>query len=107
MTVGAEYKLPSDPAILLLLVTARQASPDQVIVHDVLGFDKTFPELLADMLKTRDALREGLPPAALDERGLLRRESPYVAILSRSAYEFLVAFFAIRALGGVAMPLGK
>lgn len=107
MTAGDTHKLPHDPALVALLATARRVPETEVLIHDVVGFDKTYPELLADVLKTRDALRARLPLAALDERGLLHRDHGFVPVLSRSGYEFVVSFFAIRALGGVVMPLGE
>jgi hypothetical protein len=48
-----------------------------------------------------------LPPSMLDDRGLLRDSCPYIGVLVRSGYEFLVAFFAIRVMGSACMPIGK
>lgn len=107
MTAGKLLKFPHDSVLVKLLVAARQTSDTKTIVHDALGFEKSYPELLGDVLKTRQLLWARLPPSAIDDRGLLRGDSQYVAILAKSGYEFLVAFFSIRAMGGVCVPLGE
>ncbi|KAF4504454.1 hypothetical protein G6O67_007904 [Ophiocordyceps sinensis] len=107
MTAGKLLKFPHDSVLVKLLVAARQTSDTKTIVHDALGFEKSYPELLGDVLKTRQLLWARLPPSAIDDRGLLRGDSQYVAILAKSGYEFLVAFFSIRAMGGVCVPLGS
>ncbi|KOS16972.1 Malonate--CoA ligase [Escovopsis weberi] len=95
---------PNDPGLVRLLRSAKRC-PGISIVADAFGFDKTYNELLADVLRTRDSMREHLPPSALDERALLRGDAPYVCILARAGYEFVVATFAIRALGGACIPI--
>lgn len=107
MSARTTLKFPHDPILVRLLIAAQQTSDSETIVHDALGFKKSYPELLTDILQTRDLLRARLPLPATNEQGILRGEFQYVAILSRSGYEFLVAFFAIRAMGGVCMPLGE
>ncbi|OBT53698.1 hypothetical protein VE04_06328 [Pseudogymnoascus sp. 24MN13] len=107
MSARTTLKFPHDPILVRLLIAAQQTSDSETIVHDALGFKKSYPELLTDILQTRDLLRARLPLPATNEQGILRGEFQYVAILSRSGYEFLVAFFAIRAMGGVCMPLGS
>lgn len=54
----------------------------------------------------RDLVRQQLPTSAFTERGILKEEAPYVAVLTRSGYEFIVAFFAVRVLGGAPIPFG-
>ncbi|KKO97290.1 hypothetical protein THAR02_10610 [Trichoderma harzianum] len=48
-----------------------------------------------------------LPSSILDEHGILPQETPYISVLTRRGYEFLVAFFAIRAIGGACIPFGS
>ncbi|KAK2865068.1 hypothetical protein FQN49_003946 [Arthroderma sp. PD_2] len=98
-------KLPDDPMLARLLLVVRQLSGSGKMIHDVVGFEKSYPELLGDILRTRDLLRAQLPALAFNERGILCKESQYIAILSRSCYEFVVAFFAIRSVGGACIPL--
>lgn len=61
---------------------------------------RLYPQILSDILQMRDLLRAPLPPWTINERGILHEEIPYVAVLVRGGYEFLVGFFAIRAMGG-------
>lgn len=102
------HRFPHDPVLVQLLALAHQTPPTETVVEDdALGCQKTYPELLADILATRELLRAQLPPSALDTQGLLCERRQSVALLAKSGYEFLVAFFAVRSLGGVCAPLGK
>lgn len=105
MAIPALHKFPHDPALARLLIAAKRAGDSDIIVHDVHGFQKTYPELLGDVLQTRHLLRAQVSPAKLNERAYLYQENPYVAVTASSGYEFIVAFFAIRAMGGACMPL--
>lgn len=100
-------RFPNDPVLVKLLEAAKRVSGSHVIIEDFVGFKKTYPELLGDVLKTRDQLKSLLLASNFDERGLLREESVYVTALTRTGYEFVVAFFAVRALGGAYVPLGN
>ena len=42
-----------------------------------------------------------------DEKGRMKGENPYIFILSRGNYEFIVASFSVLAMGGALVPLGK
>lgn len=98
-------KFPNDPVLVRLLESAKTITGQ--IIHDDYGFDKTYAELLADIMQTRDALRTQLPPSVLNKHGLLHEDRPYICALTRGGYEFIVAFFAVRAIGGACMPLGE
>jgi malonyl-CoA/methylmalonyl-CoA synthetase len=106
---GQAYKFPQDPVLGKLLSSPHhQARSSEPIIHDARGFRKSYPELLGDILQTADLLRTAAAQRSmLDERGLLRDGSLYIGILVRSGYEFIVAFFAIRVMGGACMPIGK
>ncbi|KAF2970750.1 hypothetical protein GQX73_g2827 [Xylaria multiplex] len=96
---------PNDPVLVKLLGSANRVSSSHVIIKDFVGFEKTYSELLSDVFKTRDQLKSLIPASNFDERGLLREESVYVTALTRTGYEYVVAFFAVRALGGAYVPL--
>ncbi|KAF2093314.1 adenylate-forming enzyme AfeA [Rhizodiscina lignyota] len=98
---------PSDIMLKQLLRVSQQRPFMEVVVHDVMGFEKSYADLVADVLSTRTAVLQKLPPLALNERGLLHHEAPYMFIVVKSGYEFLVGLFAIRALGGAAIPLAN
>lgn len=106
MVPFVESRLPHDPILLQLLKAAQQTSDTETIIFDALGFEKSYPELLADILQTRDVLRMRLP-SAVSEQGIFREPAQNVAIFSKSGYEFLVAFFTIRSMGGACMPLSR
>lgn len=79
-----------------------------VIIHDPsCGVDATYPQLLHDILALRQRLYKCLPVSMCDEKGRIKAETPYVLILSRGNYEFIVAAFAVLAIGGALVPLGK
>lgn len=99
-------RFPNDPILVRLLEAANRVPKSEVIIKDSIGFEKTYPEILSDVLKTRDQLKSLLPASNFDERGLLREKSVYVTALTRTGYEYAVAFFAVRALGGAYVPLG-
>jgi len=104
------YKFPQDPVLTGLLASPhRQAKGSDIIIHDATrGFRKSYPELLNDILQTAYRLRTTLPSSVLNERGIVSNgASPYIGILVRSGYEFIVAFFAIRAVGGACMPMAS
>lgn len=107
MTAGEIHKFPHDPVLVKLLMAARLTQDTKPIIHDALGFEKSYADLFSDILAMRELLRARLPPSAIYERGLLHEKNQYIAILTKSGYEFLVAFFSIRTVGGVCMPLGK
>lgn len=93
--------------LVQLLIASQNVAEPEPMIHDVMGFSKSYGHLLGDILATRERLLLQLPKTVLDQRSLLKEEFPYIFLFYQSAYEFLVGFFAIRALGGAAMPLCK
>lgn len=108
MTVSTPtVRFPNDPLLARLLETARRTPSSKKIILDKLGFEKTYPNLLGDIVQTRDALSRSLPPWVPTEAGPAQEKHVHIGIFAQSAYEFLVAFFAVRAAGGVCVPLGN
>lgn len=99
------YTLPNDPILVKLQCVLQNARGP--MIHDGYGFDKDYAQLLGDAVTTRDRILGSLPPTAVDEHGFLKSEQPYICVLALSGYEFLVAFFAIRAINGACVPFGK
>jgi len=100
------YQLPNDPVLVRLLGSYHHRNrTSQPIIHDARGFRKNYPEFLGDVLQTVHLIKTA--PSLLDDRGLIDESSPYIGVIVRSGYEFIVAFFAIRFLGGACMPIGK
>lgn len=103
MTAGKTLHLPNDPILKELLLAAQRASPSYVFIHDVLGFDKSYEQLLGDIESMRLVLLSHLTLPSNDHRSSMHN----IAVLTRSAYETSVAFFCCRAIGAVFIPLGR
>ena len=83
-------------------------SVQNVIVHDPsCGLNAKYPQLLHDILALRQRLYECLPVSTFDEKGRMKGVNPYILILSRGNYEFIVASFSVLAMGGALVPLGE
>ncbi len=93
MTVREIHRFPHDPILVKLLHASQSRSGSAIIIHDVCGHEKSYSQLLGDVLHMRSTLRLKLPSSAVDERGMLHQETPYISVPARSGYEFLVAFF--------------
>lgn len=101
------YRFPHDPALVKLIEVVRERAEAGNLIHDINGYEKTLPQLLGDVIKTTQTLQAGLPPTAFNSQGVLHQKAPYVTVLTCSGYDFIVAFFAIRAIGGACVPLCK
>ncbi|KAJ6785768.1 hypothetical protein PWT90_06613 [Aphanocladium album] len=102
-------KFPNDPALVRLLAGAKRvidlpSAPSIVDLH--LHISKDYGQLLADILQTRRYLLEVLAPPN-NSQGIFTTADSYIAIVTNSGYEFIVAFFAIRAVGGTPLPLAS
>lgn len=99
-------KLPNEPIFRRLVENSK--SIRNVIIHDPsCGVDATYVHLLRDILALRQRLYECLPVSMFDEKGRIKEDAPYILILSRGTYEFIVASFSILAIGGALVPLGE
>lgn len=106
MKVSYSTKLPNEPIFRRLVENNKTVH--NVIIHDPsYGLNAKYPQLLHDILALRQRLYECLPVSMFDEKGRMKGDNPYILILSRGNYEFIVAAFSILALGGALVPLGK
>lgn len=106
MKVSYSTKLPNEPIFRRLVENNKTVH--NVIIHDPsYGLNAKYPQLLHDILALRQRLYECLPGSMFDEKGRMKGDNPYILILSRGNYEFIVAAFSILALGGALVPLGK
>ncbi|OAQ98308.1 hypothetical protein LLEC1_03590 [Akanthomyces lecanii] len=96
---------PQDPILERLVAAVQRVADPAPLIHDVMGYTKGHPHLLGDILATRKRLLEQLPETVLQKNKLLKDGFVYVFLLCQSGYEYLVGFFAIRAIGGAVMPL--
>lgn len=97
---------PHDPLLVKLLDAAKRVPSSRVMIEDMYGLRKTYPELLADIVHTKNQFAAALSPRCFNDAGLLVDEFLYQAACTKTGYEFAVAFFAVRALGGAFLPLG-
>ncbi|KAK5806778.1 hypothetical protein VI817_001036 [Penicillium citrinum] len=102
-----DIHFPNDPVLARLIDAARQTSASKKIIYDELGFEKSYSDLLGDIVQLREALFAHFPSWVVSSSGRVEELNTYVTVSSRSGYEFLVAFFAIRAAGGVCVPIGS
>ncbi|OBS21185.1 hypothetical protein FPOA_07523 [Fusarium poae] len=103
MAANTAHWFPDDPVFIRLLAASARYPESEAIVHEKDGREKTYPELLSDIVHTRDLLREQL--SGFDQQGILRDHQVYIAVVSCSVYEFIIAFFAVRAIGGISVIL--
>ncbi|KJZ72286.1 hypothetical protein HIM_08327 [Hirsutella minnesotensis 3608] len=102
-----KHAFPDDVVLVKLLAAAHADTSGKPVIYDANGSEKAYMHLLGDVLRLRDVMRCQLPSSAFDDQGLLRQDSPYVCVLATSGYEFLVAFFATRVLGGALISLAS
>lgn len=107
MTVNPVLTFPHDPVLLRLLIAAKTLPVSQTFIHDACGFEKTYLQLMGDILQTRSLLRARLTTVSANEHSMLGDDHRYIGLFSTSAYEFLVAFFAIRSIGGAPVILSE
>jgi acyl-CoA synthetase (AMP-forming)/AMP-acid ligase II len=110
--MGAPVKqesFPNDSFFNEIVSRAKLSSSDDWYIHDPANNIKvTYTQLLQDVLKFKATLRNLLSVGtvrALDSSN--EKTALNFFIFAPSGYYFLVAFLAVLALGGVAVPLGK
>lgn len=95
--------LPHVPLFEKLLRYANR-SPPRIAIRDLnTGIEKTYLELLTDVLALRNNLQNALGPDVQNQ--LLANEEVFVALLAPGGYEYAVGFMAILALGAAVVPL--
>ena len=106
MTLSYSAKVPNEPVFQRLVEQSK--SIQSVIIHDPsCGVSAKYPQLFHDLLLLRQRLYGSLPASIFDEKGRIAADTPYIFILSRGNYEFIVASFSVLAVGGALVPLGK
>jgi acyl-CoA synthetase (AMP-forming)/AMP-acid ligase II len=95
--------LPHTPLFEKLLRHASRSSP-RIAVRDLnTGVEKTYLELLTDVLALRKVLQSALGPDV--HKQLSHKEEVFIALLAPGGYEYAVGFMAILALGAAVVPL--
>ena len=97
--------LPNDPVFIHLAHAARNAN--NVIIRDpVQNLQANHVQFLQDILQFRSQISSVLLPGDMvDENGMIKNDHVYILISAVSSDQFLVALFAIFAVGGAAVLL--
>lgn len=96
--------LPNDPLFQKLLRNAQENQ--NLLIRDTpSGIDATAADFLRDVTICRDYIRHQLPSHLFNAHAVAEKSDISICILAPLSYEFLVAFYAVIALGGVAVPL--
>ncbi|KAJ5577105.1 hypothetical protein N7535_004031 [Penicillium sp. DV-2018c] len=95
--------LPNAPFFHRLLRYA-QRTPSPLVVRDLnAGVEKTYHDLLSDVLSLRKALEAALSPEV--RRDLVADKEVYMGLLAPGGYEYTVGFIAILAIGAAVVPM--
>ncbi|KAK2745916.1 putative NRPS-like protein biosynthetic cluster [Myotisia sp. PD_48] len=96
--------LPLSPFFSKLVRYAHRR-PQRLAVRDLnLGVEKTYSQLLTDVIAVRKALRATLDTQVLKALAEGKQEV-YIGLLAAGGYEYTVAFIAIIALGAAVVPM--
>ncbi|KAJ5135243.1 uncharacterized protein N7515_004521 [Penicillium bovifimosum] len=95
--------LPNVPFFHRLLRYA-QRRPSPLVVRDLnAGVEKTYHDLLSDVLSLRKVLEATLSPEV--RRDLMADREVYIGLLAPGGYEYTVGFVAILAIGAAVVPM--
>ncbi|KAJ5408554.1 hypothetical protein N7509_002437 [Penicillium cosmopolitanum] len=103
-TISQTVNLPNDPLFRQLLNNA-QVNPN-ILVHDPThNKDATTAQLLHDVVAFQNKILSQLPSHHINHHGRLQTPGVYIAILAPLSYDFIIALYAVIALGAAAVPL--
>jgi malonyl-CoA/methylmalonyl-CoA synthetase len=69
------------------------------------GVERTYAQLLADVLYLRNYVEARLSPSIL--KALNNGEEVYIGVLAAGGYEYVVAFLAVMALTAAIVPISE
>lgn len=96
--------LPGDPLFKTLLYNAQHIH--STLIRDTsAGIAATPAQFLRDVIFFKHRINTQLATSGIDVHTVAGDVDVYICILAPLSYEFLVAFYAVIALGGVAVPL--
>lgn len=97
-----DHVLPCDPLFTRLLQLASRRKQRPAIRDLNSGCEKTYAQLLSDVVNLRQVLRSKLTTQTL--KALSDGEEVFVSLLAPGGYEFTVGVLAILCLGAAASP---
>jgi malonyl-CoA/methylmalonyl-CoA synthetase len=84
----------------------RHAGNGGLAIRDLnMGIERTYVELLSDVLHLRNIVEAGLSPSI--KAALARGEEVFVGVLAAGGYEYAVAVLTVIALGAAIVPMSK
>lgn len=96
--------LPDDPLFERLLYNAQNIH--SVLIRDTAtGTEATPAQFLRDIIFFQDRINTQLAANGVSAHDVAGHGDVYICILAPLSYEFLVAFYAVIALGAVVVPL--
>jgi malonyl-CoA/methylmalonyl-CoA synthetase len=102
---SGENVLPNLPFFHRLLRYA-QRNPSPIAIRDLnAGLEKSYHQLLSDVLSFRKVLEATLSPEVRHD--LVADKEVYIGLLAPGGYEYTVGFIAILAIGAAVVPMGK
>lgn len=100
---SGRHVLPNSPLFSKLLQHARRG---RLALRDVhLDVEKTYRQVVDDVLAFRDVLLSRLSPKTL--QALSDDDEVYIGVLAAGGYEFTIAMLTVLALGAAAVPICK
>lgn len=97
--------LPNLPFFHRLLRYAQRV-PSPIAIRDLnAGLEKTYHQLLSDVLSFRKVLDATLSIEVRQD--LAADKEVYIGLLAPGGYEYTVGFIAILAIGAAVVPMGK
>ncbi|OJD33681.1 amp-binding enzyme [Diplodia corticola] len=104
MLENKSLSLPDEPHFRQLI--QNHDTIRHVIFRDLAcQADADYAQLLFDIAHLRRRIVDNLPASALDGKGRIREERPYICTLAPAGYEFLVAALAVLSIGAAIVPL--
>ena len=92
---------PNSPLFSRLL---RHAHQNRTAIRDLkLGVEKTYGQLLSDVLGLRQVLKDSLDSNII--KALEKGDEIYIGVLAGGGYEFTVGILAVLAIGAAAVPM--
>lgn len=94
--------LPNSPILSQLL---RHAHHGRLAIRDLnLGVEKTYSDLLSDVLHLRNVVEARLSSSV---KAALEDEEVYIGVLATGGYEYAVAVLTVMALKAAIVPMSK
>ena len=95
--------LPNTPILSQLL---RHCQSNRLAIRDLnLGVEKTYADLLSDVVHLRNVVEARLSPGV--KAALVNGEDVYIGVLAAGGYEYAVAVLTIMALKAAIVPMSE